>query len=244
MDLRAELRAAADDPQHDRRRLYRLLAQSTLHVRTPMNRWVVTNPETGGRAVPVFLSSEEATRFWSLIGPEGTISVGAVSLPEVAEQAVGIGAVVVEPGDAGVVIDRGALKQLAAGEIPGEFAAWMRDLGQLGRHPDEVLARLKRTHVFVLTGRAEGEDQRLYLLTKSEDGTTAVPCFSGRETIAQFSQVRRLFEGTQAYGVALYRGDECLRVAASLGAYVLIDPESPWETQLEPPLPGPGLRPN
>jgi hypothetical protein len=161
--------------------------------------------------------------------------IAAVPFAALAAAARPVGSVVLDPAGDGVLLDRAELAQLAVGEIPGEFTAWLREMGRLARTATDTLGRLRRAQVHVITG-GQGDEQRLYLLEKSEDGTMAVPCFSAAATLAQFAEVRGLFGGHHDYAIALVSGEHCLRVAAGLGAYVLLDPESPWETQLEPSL--------
>jgi hypothetical protein len=206
-------------------------------VRAPVDRYALTQPDTGLRAVPAFVTATGAEEFWAEAAP-GRPVTGIAAMPFVALAAAArmVGSVVLEPAGDGVLLDRADLAQLALGELPGEFAAWLREMGRLGRTATESLSRLRRTQVHVITGKGAGDEQRLYLLEKSEDGTIAVPCFSAAETLAQFAQVRGLFDGHHDYAVAMVSGEHCLRVAAGLGAYVLVDPESPWETQLEPTL--------
>lgn len=239
MELRALLEAAAEDPAGDRQSLYAALLASPLHVRVPAaTPFTVTNPQTGQSAVPAFLTAMEAEAFWREAVPGSNIAVEAISLQRLAGAVLTKGGLVIDPTGASLLIGRAELITLAAGEVPGEFAAWMREPARLGRQPAEVSERLRRSQVHVLVGKGEvGEAPRLYLLEKSEDGTLAVPCFSSPETLAQFAQVRRLFDGGETgYAAGIVSGDHCLQVAAGLGAYVLIDPEAPWETQLEPPL--------
>lgn len=238
LDLRAELQAAAQPPGGDSRRLYAALLASQLYVRAPLaRRYAVSQPDTGRRALPAFLTAGEGASFWSQVAPGQPVALEPVDFPALAAEARQVGGLLVDPAGFALLLDRSELMQLAAGEIPGEFAAWLRGWGRLKQQPAEVLSRLRRTYVHVLTGRARGEGDsapRIYLLEKSEDGTVAVPCFTTPETLAQFAQVRRLFEGDAGYAVALVDGEYVLRAANGLGAYLLIDPESPWETQLAP----------
>lgn len=238
MDLRAELQAAAQRAGGDSRPLYAALLASQLYVRTPLERqYVVSQPETGRRALPAFLTAEEGRAFWQQVAPGQAVELAFVDFPVLAAEARRVGGLLVDPAGTGLLLDRSELTLLAAGEIPGEFASWLQGWGRLSHQPAEVLARLRRSHVHVLTSRAAGESEpRIYLLEKSEDGTLAVPCFSSPETLAQFAQVRRLSEGGSGYAVALVEGEYCLRAASGLGAYLLVDPESPWEVQLEPTL--------
>lgn len=238
MDLRAELEALAQHPGRDRRQCYAALLGSSVYVRAPGPRLhLVTNPETGRRAVPAFLSTDEARAFWAQVTPGAPVALEEITFVALAGQARELGDVVIDPAEVNLVLTRAEVMQLAAGEIPGEFAAWMRQLDRLGRRPEEVMSRLRRAYVHVITGKGSGDEQRLYLLEKSEDGTLAVPCFTSRETLTQFAEVRRLFEGYHDHAVALVEGAHCLRVASGMGAYILVDPESPWETQVEPSLP-------
>ncbi len=237
MDLRAELDAVAQEPERDRRALYRALLTAQLYVRAPAAAmYAVAQPETGLRSVPAFLTADEAIWFWSMVIKGKDHEAEPTSLRELATGAARVGGLVLDPAGAAVVVDRADLLQLAAGEVPGELTAWLRDLGRLGREPSEIIGRLRRSHVHVITGKGPDQEPRLYLLERSEDGTLAVPCFSSRETLLQFVQVRRLFEGHHDDAVSLVDGAYCLRAASGMGAYVLIDPESPWETQLEPTL--------
>lgn len=238
MDLRAHLQAAARHTGGDSRPLYASLLASRLFIRAPLERlYAVTQPDTGRRALPAFVADEEAQAFWQQAAPGQPIETAAVDFPALAGEARKVGGLLVDPAGIGMLLDRAELTLLAKGEIPGEFAAWLRGWGRLNHQPADVLARLRRTCVHVITGRNQGESApRIYLLEKSEDGTMAVPCFTSPETLAQFAQVRRLFEGTTSYAVALVDGEYCLRAASGLGAYVLVDPESPWEVQLEPTL--------
>ena len=216
----------------------RALLASQVFVRAPMERlFAVTQPDSGRRAVPAFRAEADGQAFWSRVAPGQPLELVAVDLPLLAAEAKRVGGLLVDPDGEALLLDRADLTMLAAGEVPGEFAAWLRGWGRLVHQPGEVLARLRRTHVHVITGRGPGDEApRIYLLEKSEDGTLAVPCFSSPETLAQFAQVRRLFEGQGGYAVALVDGPYCLRAAAGLGAYVIVDPESPWEIQLEPTL--------
>lgn len=216
----------------------RTLLASQLFVRAPAERlFAVTQPETGRRAVPAFRQEVEGLAFWARVAPGHSVELVAVDLPVLAAEAKRVGGLLVDPDGEGLLLDRADLTMLAAGEVPGEFATWLRGWGRLDHQPSEVLARLRRTHVHVITGHEPREESsRLYLLEKSEDGTLAVPCFSSAASLAQFAQVRRLFEGQSSYAVALVDGPYCLRAAAGLGAYVVVDPESPWEVQLEPTL--------
>lgn len=237
MDLRALLAAAADEGA-DRRTAFRHLLDSVLWVRRPAEGLLaVTSPETGQRAIPAFLAEQDARRFWQSLGAAPDMIAEPIAFRELAGAARGVGAVVLDPEGAGLLVTRSELLPLAAGTVPGEFGAWLSELGRLGRSPGEVEARLRRNHVHVIASKgAQGSEPRLYLLEKSQDGTMAVPCFSTAATLAQFVQVRRLFEGEHGYAVAMLTGEQCLSIASALGAYVLIDPESPWETQLEPKL--------
>lgn len=235
MELAAVLAAADPDSRADRSRVYAALLTAEVYVRAPADRTpAVTRPDTGQQAVPCFVSPEDAVAFWRQTAPGRPAPVAAVAFGALAGQALAVGAVVLDPLGAGLMIERADLVPLAAGEIPGAFAVYLQELSRLGREPREVLSRLRQAHVHVLTGQDPQGGQRLHLLEKSEDGTIAVPCFSAPETLAQFGEVRRL-AGDQ-YGVALYSGAEVIRIAAGLGAYILVDPESPWETQLEPSL--------
>jgi hypothetical protein len=237
MDLQAEVAAVAADPERSRQPLYRLLLAATVHVREPVDRYALTQPDTGVRAVPAFATAAEAESFWAQAVPGRPVQgIAAVSFIALAAAARPVGGVVLDPAGDGVLLDRAELAQLAVGEIPGEFAAWLREMGRLARTATDTLGRLRRAQVHVITGKGQGDEQRLYLLEKSEDATMAVPCFSDAASLAQFAQVRGLFEGHHDYAIALVSGEHCLRVAAGLGAYVLVDPESPWETQLEPSL--------
>lgn len=238
MDLRPLLETYADVPgTRERRPLYTALLAATVFVRAPLAAgYALTRPDTGQRAVPAFLSADEARSFWLQVAPGHAIEVEAVPFVDMAAQSRKVGGAVLDPGGAGLLLDRAEVTQLASAEVPGDLSVWLSDLGRLGRRPAEVMERLKRAHVHVITGRGPNQESRLYLLEKSDDGTLAVACFSSPETLAQFAEVRRLFEGHHDYAVALVDGEYCLRAAAGLGAYILIDPESPWETQLEPTL--------
>jgi hypothetical protein len=236
MDLRAELAQVAEG--RERRTLYPALLAATVYVRQPAHApAALTRPDTGERAVPAFVTAADAARFWAEVSGGRPVAVEPVAFAALAAAARGVGRVVLDPAGAGVVLDRAELGALAVGEVPGELTDWLRQVGRLGRSSAEVTARLRKVHVHVLTTRNEpGQEPRLYLLEKSEDGTLAVPCFSSAQTLAQFAQVRRLAEQGGQQAVALVTGEHCLRVAAGMGAYVLFDPESPWETQIEPPL--------
>lgn len=237
MDLRAELARAAESG--NRRPLYPALLAATVYVRQPAGEpALLTRPDTGERALPAFVTAEDAAAFWAQATGGRTAAVEAAPFVAVAAAARGAGhAVVVDPAGAGLVLDRAELGALAAGELPGEFAAWLQQMGRMGRSSAEVTAHLRKVHVHVLTSRPEpGQAPRLYLLEKSQDGALAVPCFSSAQSLAQFVQVRRLAEQGGGQVVALVSGEYCLQVAVGLGAYVLIDPESPWETQVEPSL--------
>lgn len=237
MDLRAELTAVAQDPERSRRTAYAELLTVTLHVRGPqLLRYAVTDPGTGRRALPAFLNKEDAGRFWALAAPGAVVTLEAIGLRALAGEARQVGALVIDPAEINLVLDRAELLPLSAGQIPGRFAVWLQELGRLGRSAAEVIAQLRHAHVHVITGKAPDGDSQFYLLEKSEDGTQAVPCFSSVQSLTQFAEVRRLFEGHHDYAVALVDGAYCLQAAAGMGAYVLIDPESPWETQLEPTL--------
>lgn len=221
----------------DRRALYTSLMSAHLFLRGPVEQPpAVTDPETGRRAVPVFFTEASARAFWQLVAPGTQVELVRSPFSPLAETGRRVGALVVEPSGENFVLDRGGLLQLSHGEIPGEFAAWLREPGRLGRAGSEVLARLRRSHVHVIAGKDAHGEPRLYLLEKSEDGTPAVACFSSAESLAQFAQVRRLFEGHHDYAVALIEGEQCIRAAGGMGAYLLIDPESPWETLIEPTL--------
>lgn len=237
MDLRAQLEAARQS-SGDSRPLYGALLASQLYIRAPLERlYAVTQPETGRRALPAFLSEAGGEAFWAQVAPGQPVELVAVDFPLLAAEARRVGALLVDPLEAGLLVGRSELTQLAAGEIPGGFTAWLQGWSRVNHQPAEVLARLRKSHVHVITGRPEGDEApRLYLLEKSEDGTLAVPCFSSPESLAQFAQVRRLFESGSHYAVALVDGEYCLRAASGLGAYLLVDPESPWEIQLEPAL--------
>lgn len=237
MDLRTLLARAVADSGRDRRSLYEALLASTLWARGPeIGRWLVSNPENGQRALPLFLTEADADGFWAQAAPGSDGHAESTTLKEAAAAARRAGALVIDPMDAGFMIERVDLVPLAAGEVPGAFAAWLQEPDRLQRQPEDVSAGLGQAHLFVLAGRSEGEGEapRLYLLTKSEDGTVAVPCFSSPATLSQFADVRRLDPLGEGYAVALYPGAECLRIAAGLGAYLIVDPESPWETQIEP----------
>jgi hypothetical protein len=237
MDLREELAAAAEDAARPRQPLYRALLAAEVWAAGPgVDAYALTQPETGRRAVPAFLTEEAARTFWAGAAPGRAVPLAQMRFAELAANARTVGAVVLDPAGAGVLLDRAELAQLAAEEVPGEFGDWLRAPDRLGRASAEVLARLRRAHVQVITGKAGDEEQRLYMLEKSEDGTLAVACFSSPETLAQFAEIRRLSQKDAGYGVALVTGEHCTRVAAGMGAYVLLDPESPWETQLEPTL--------
>ncbi len=236
MDLRAELsihmRAA-----EDRRPVYGALLAGVLYVREPVERlWAVSQPGTKNRALPAFLTPGEGEAFWSAAATGQPVTMTSMPFQQLADAARQVGGLLIDPAGVGLLLDRAELTQLAAGEIPGEFTAWLQGWGRLQERTGEVIARLRRSHVHVITGRS-GESQRLYLLERSDDGTVAVPCFSSAETLAQFARVRRLFDGDPAYAVALVSGETCLRAASGLGAYLLLDPESPWELQVEPSLP-------
>ncbi len=219
----------------------RTLLGATLYMRGPeLRAWAVSHPESGRRALAAFLTAGAAAAFWTQATPGRPAEIVGVSMPDLAAEAAAVGSLVVDPLGTGLVLERADLMLLARGEVPGEFSAWLRDLGRLGRQPAEVKARLRGAHVHVITGKAEQNEYRLYLLGKSDDGSLAVPCFSAAETLAQFVEVRRLREEGRPIGVAVYAGAEVLRIAAGMGAVVLIDPESPWETHLEPDL----LRPS
>jgi hypothetical protein len=237
MDLRAELAAVAQDPERSRRTAYAELLIATLHVRGPQPlHYAVTDPGTGRRALPAFLTAEEASRFWATAAPGAVVNLEAIGLSALAGEARQVGALVIDPMGINLVLDRSELMPLALGQIPGQFAVWLQELGRLGRSDTEVIAQLRHAHVHVITGKTSGGDPQFYLLEKSEDGTQAVPCFSSVQSLTQFAEVRRLFEGHHDYAVALVDGAYCLQAAAGMGAYVLIDPESPWEKQLEPTL--------
>lgn|GEM_PF-3933994 len=237
MSLRAELRLVGQGEAGDRRKLYGELLAATLYVRAPLERrWVVTQPGSDRRALPVFLTPEEGEAYWSALRPGELVRMAALPFMALAEEGRQVGGLLVDPEGASLLLERSELTHLAAGEIPGEFTAWLRGWGRLQDRTPEVMARLRRGHVYVISGR-NGEGQRLYLLERSDDGSMAVPCFSSAETLAQFAEVRRLFaEGGRGYAVALVEGEYCLRAASGLGAYLLLDPESPWELQIEPTL--------
>lgn len=239
-ELTREVARLAEEPGGDRLALYRALVQGRLVLRGPdPARWTLQNPETGQRGLAAFLSRDEAERFWGSLTPGTSVELVELAGPGAASAALTVGNLVIQPHGPAITAGRAELRQLAEGEAPGDFAAWIRQWGRLERTPAEVVSRFRRAHVYVLSGQAADGAARLYLLEKSDDGTQAVPCFSDPGTLAQFAQVRRIAtEGTGAgaYRVALYHGRECLRVAAGLGAFVLIDPESPWETQIDPPL--------
>jgi hypothetical protein len=233
MELRGLLKAAAE-PGRDRRQVYAALLAADLYVRAPARTpLAVLQPDTGRRAVPAFLQQDEAERFWAQATAE-PIPVERAPLVELARAALPVGSLVIDPGGIDFLLNRAELMHLSRAEIPGEFAAYLRDLGRLSRRPAEVAGRLRRTLVHVIAGPGPDGQPRLYLLEKSDDGTLAVPCFSSAESLAQFAEVRRLFEGHHNLSVAMVEGGHVLQVASGMGAYVLIDPESPWETQLEP----------
>lgn len=237
MDLNAELQAVMDNPERSRRHLFRALLSAPLYVRGPqIGAWAVVHPGSGQRAVPAFLTAEAAAHFWQQALPDEP-HVQTYPLRDIAQHAVPIGGLVLEPERGGLLLDRADLRQLAVGQVPGEFGAWMRDMGRLGSLPEEVMAELRRSLVHVITGPDESGAQRVYLLAKStDDGTRAVPCFSSPETLAQFAEIRRLFTDDQRYAVAMQSGEECIRTAVEIGASLIIDPESAWETTLEPTL--------
>jgi hypothetical protein len=237
MNLRAFLTEAAH-PDGDRAPLYGELFQCQVYVRVPdLSRWTLERPDDGVRALAAFLSAAEATDFWQRVAPGQVVQVAPIAFVKLAAEAARTGSLVLDPGGVGLVLSKGELSLLAVGEIPGELAQWLRQPERLGRTAGEVLSRVRRAHLFTLVGQAPGGEQRLYLLEKSEDATLAVPCFSSLDALAQFASVRRLFEGEQVYATALLPGERCVRTASGLGAYLLIDPESPWEEQLEPGLP-------
>jgi hypothetical protein len=226
MDLREALVAGGEE-------LYRQLLAATVWVRRPgeAGYHTVSRPDTGLRAVPAFVTEEEARAGWGAEAePMAFVALAAaVARP--------VGAVVLDPLGSGVVLGRSELTFLANAEMPGAFSAWLREPGRLGRAPSAVVARLRRTHVHVITSRGgEGAEPQLFLLEKSQDGTLAVPCFAAPESLAQFAEVRRLPGDGTDRAIGLLPGEQVLRVAAAMGAYVLIDPESPWETQVEPTL--------
>lgn len=238
MDIDAEIQDALENPDKNRRWLYKALLSTPIHVRGPAPAaWAVTRPDTGEKAVPAFLSTDAAARFWSAISHHPPVQIHQVAFADLAELAAPVGNVVLEPIKGGLVIPRADLRQLAVGQIPGEFAAWLRGLGRLQTLPREMMDQLRQAQVHVITGQDSEGGHRLYLLSKSADGgSQAVACFSSPETLTQFASVRRLFDGTTRYGVALYSGKDCIRIAAEIGASIIIDPESAWETQLEPGL--------
>lgn len=242
-DLTRELARLAEEPDRDHLALYRAVLKVRLALRGPdPAQWTLQNAETGQRALPAFLSRAEAERFWDALTPGSPVELIELAGPAAAAAALPVGNLVLQPQGPAVMVGRAELMQLAEGEAPGDFSAWIRQWSRLERTPAEVLSRLRRAHLYVLTGQAADGAARLYLLEKSDDGTQALPCFSDPGTLAQFAQVRRIATesgvgtGSGAYRVALYQGRECLRVAAGLGAFLLIDPESPWETQVDPPL--------
>lgn len=237
MDLQAELRAVLENPARNRRTLLRELLTASLYVRGPQGApWAVVQPETDQRALPAFLSAEAARRFWVQSGVAHP-TVETQPITELARLAAQVGGLVLEPEQGGLLLDRSDLRQLAVGQVPGEFSAWMRDVSRLGSLPADVMAELRRAHVYVITGPDETGAQRLYLLAKSsDDGARAVACFSSPEMLAQFAEVRQLFTGNQRYAVALQSGEETIRTAVEIGASLILDPESAWETTLEPTL--------
>jgi hypothetical protein len=236
MDLRTEI-ALAQSEGYDRDALYAALLASTLYVRTPTSTFGVSQPDTGRLALPAFLEEAEAISFWAVATPEQQPTIVSMGFPAIAEAGRSVGALVIDPMAGGLLLDRAELTHLAAGEMPGAFTAWLRSLDRLARQSSEVITQLRGSHVHVITGRGADGEQRVYLLEKSEDGTQAVACFSSPATLAQFADVRRLFEGHHDYAVGLVTGAQVMRMASGLGAYILIDPESPWETQVEPTLP-------
>lgn len=236
MDIRAEL-AAAGESELERRGLYAALPMADLYVRMPLGeQWPLTRPNGDGRALAAFLSAAQAEQFWQTAAPGPAVIVEKVPFSRLAEAARPVGGLLVDPPGAALLLDRAELTQLAAGQIPGDLTAWLQGVDRVARQPSEILARVRRAYLHVLTGQGVGAAPRVYLLEKSEDGTQAVACFSSAATLAQFAAVRRLLQGEQPYSAALVEGEFCLRAAAGLGAYLLVDPESPWETQLEPQL--------
>jgi hypothetical protein len=237
MDLRALLAAGVQEGA-DRRPVFRQLLDTRLWVRRPAEGLLaVTSPETGQRAIPAFLTEREAVHFWQRAAGARKVVAESIAFSDLVAAALGVGAVVIDPEGAALLLTRSDLLPLAAGVVPGEFSTWLREVGRLGRDPREVSARLRASYVHVITSKgAPGAEPRLYLLEKSQDGTLAVPCFASPDTLAQFGKVRGLFAGEHGYAVGMLPGEQCLRVAAGLGAYVLVDPESPWETQIEPTL--------
>jgi hypothetical protein len=233
VDLRGELTRALT--AGDRRSLYTTLLAANVHVAQDpgLPPLALTQRETGQRAVPAFLTLADAQAFWAGAAPGRTITVRQAPFVEVATAA---GGMLVDPADLAIELNRTELTYLSIGELPGEFAQWLQELGRLSRSTAEIARRLRQTYVYAMTGRGPTGENRLYLLEKSEDGTMAVACFSSPESLAQFADVRRLPDSGE-YQVAFLPGDKVLQTAGGLGAYVLIDPESPWETQLEPTLP-------
>ncbi len=246
MNLHDLLLAAAEQPETKRMALMAALIDATLYARIPApGSWALTRPGVGQRAVPVFLTQAEADLFWRQIPTGKPLEIAELPFGLLAAEALSVGGLVLDPAGADVLIERGELRLLLNQEIPGQFTAWMQGLDRLGRNEFDVMSRLRRSHLYTLAGK-DGDDQlRLYLLSKSEDGSQAIACFTSPATLAQFAAVRQLGESDQGYGVAVYQGEELVQIAQQMGVWLLVDPESPWETQLEPPLlPGGLLRPS
>lgn len=246
MNLHDLLSAAANQPETKRMALMTALLDATLFARIPAPAsWALTRPGTGQRAVPAFVTKEETEEFWGKIPTGKSLEIAELPFGLLAAEALTVGGLVLDPMGTDITIERGELRLLIHGEIPGAFTDWMQGLDRLGRHSLDVMARLRSSHLYTLAGKDADDRDRLYLLSKSDDGTQAVACFTSSETLAQFAAVRRIGESVQPYGVALYKGEELVQIAQAMGAYLLLDPESPWETQLEPPLlPGGLLRPS
>jgi hypothetical protein len=246
MNLHDLLLAAANQPETKRMALMTALLESNLFARIPAPAsWSLTRPGAGQRAVPAFLTYKATEEFWHKVPTGKPLEIAELPFALLAAEALPVGGIVLDPMGADVTIERGELRLLLNHEVPGAFTAWMRGLDRLGRTGLEVMARLRSSHLYTLAGKDADGRQRLYLLSKSEDGTQAVACFTSPETLAQFAAVRRLGESDQGYGVAIYRGEELVQIAQQMGAFLLLDPESPWETQLEPPLLSGGfLRPS
>jgi len=246
MNLNDRLQAAADQPETQRLSLMAALLGASLFARIPApGSWALSRPGAGQRAVPAFTTHQAAEEFWGKIPTPQPLEIAELPFGLLAAEALAVGGLVLDPLGADVVVERGELRLLLNHEVPGAFTAWMQGLDRLGRASDDVMARLRGSHLYTLAGKDPEDRQRLLLLSKSDDGTQAVACFTSAETLAQFAAVRRLGESDQGYGVAMYQGDELVQIAQQMGAYLLLDPESPWETQLEPPLlPGGFLRPS
>jgi hypothetical protein len=218
----------------DRRPLYRALLGAQFWLRAPEPvRFALSNGEM--RVLALFSDEQACLSFWQGIDPGRPVQAVPYPFQEAARLAQQVGGAVIEPGHpaapAGLLIPPVDLALLAAGEVPGELTAWLASSERIGRNPGELVQRLRESLVWGLVGPGPEGEPRLYLLAKSDDGTMAVPVFSGPEALASFREVRRLGDEFRA---TLLEGARAVRIAREMGAVLLADPESPWEAEVEP----------